>query len=95
MQPNQPSLLATPKTAELSVKTAAAKEKDTSPPTAAAKTAKEGQAADGTAVAKVDDKAEAEADPAAEAAAERIKRALDIRGRIKDAKVPVVGMEVS
>ncbi|CAM9717363.1 unnamed protein product, partial [Ectocarpus sp. 8 AP-2014] len=34
-----------------------------------------------------------EVDPAAEAAAQRIQRALDIRGRLKDSRVPVVGAE--
>lgn len=65
------------------------------PAAATTKNDKEGGAAAGAAAADgTVAKAEDEVDPAAEAAAERIKRALDIRGRIKDAKMPVVGTEV-
>lgn len=35
-----------------------------------------------------------ESNPAAEVAAERVKRALEIRGRLKDSRLPVVGAEV-
>lgn len=38
--------------------------------------------------------AEVDGDPGAEVAAERIKRALEIRGRLKDSRLPVLGAEV-